>query len=362
MSVAAVHRLGLIDAVKAIASNLIVLHHLAFYGPMTDVAAPLLPDLFAWLAGDARIAVQAFLVLGGFLAARSLSAAPAVLLREPHWLLLRRYLKLAPPFIAAMLIAALASELARGWMQHASISAPATPQQLAAHALLLHDVLGLEALSAGAWYVAIDFQLYALLTALLWLVRAGGGRQRAAALAVMALAALSLWHLNLEPDWDVWAPYFFGSYALGALAWWACSHERAGGLLTAAVLALGGIALLVDFRSRIALALGIALLLILVFRLRLRVPGEHSAVLGFLGRISYAVFLVHFPVSLVVNAAFQRFAPRDAEVQMAGVVLAWVASLAAGYAFHRWLEVPLGRWAAGMGAQRADKPYGRRYG
>jgi hypothetical protein len=34
--------------------------------------------------------------------------------------------------------------------------------------LLLHGVLGYASISAGAWYVAIDFQLYALMVAALW--------------------------------------------------------------------------------------------------------------------------------------------------------------------------------------------------
>ena len=52
-------RLAFIDALKAIASHFIVLHHLAFYGPMSDVANQLAPTLFSWLSQDARIAVQA---------------------------------------------------------------------------------------------------------------------------------------------------------------------------------------------------------------------------------------------------------------------------------------------------------------
>ncbi|HEY8609578.1 MAG TPA: acyltransferase [Noviherbaspirillum sp.] len=348
VSLAVDRRLSLIDAIKAIASNLIVLHHLAFYGPMADLARPLLPDLFDWLAADARIAVQAFLVIGGFLAARSLSSRAAILPRAPQ-LLLKRYLKLALPFIAAMALAAGASALARTWMQHDSISAPASLLQFAAHALLLHDVLGYEALSAGAWYVAIDLQLYALMLALVCAFGSPAAGQRArwlAPLMVSALAALSLWQLNLDPGWDIWAPYFFGSYALGALAWWACADgcsKRGAWTLTGVVVVLAGSALLVAFRSRIALAGTVALLLIAACRLRLSIPGTQSAALGFLGRISYAVFLVHFPVCLVINAAFTRFVPASAPAQFAGVVLAWLASLAAGYAFHRWIEIPLGR-------------------
>jgi len=50
-------RLPLIDALKAIASQLIVIHHLAFYGPMSDYALPLAPKLIPWLYDYARIAV-----------------------------------------------------------------------------------------------------------------------------------------------------------------------------------------------------------------------------------------------------------------------------------------------------------------
>ena len=55
------HRLPLIDLLKVIGSQLIVLHHLAFYGPMADYAAPLMPALMGWLSDHARVVVQVFL-------------------------------------------------------------------------------------------------------------------------------------------------------------------------------------------------------------------------------------------------------------------------------------------------------------
>ena len=70
-------QIGILDLIKAVACNLIVLHHLAFYGPMADQARLLAPGLFDWLDGQARIAVHAFLAVGGFLAAKSLSQAGA---------------------------------------------------------------------------------------------------------------------------------------------------------------------------------------------------------------------------------------------------------------------------------------------
>ncbi|WP_229427985.1 acyltransferase family protein [Pseudoduganella dura] len=338
---------------KAVAAQLIVLHHLAFYGPMADHARVLLPDTIDWLGDTARIAVQVFLVIGGFLAAKSLSPGGHAGLAAPRAAIWRRYVKLAPPFVAATLLAALATAWAAAWMTHDSISAPATFAQLCAHAVLLHGVLGYESLSAGAWYVAIDFQLYAALALMLWLAgRAAGPSPTPRVVsylvpcAVAAGIALSLLYFNLDAGWDDWAPYFFGSYGLGAMAWWAGDRDRKGGsvaLLVALAVVPVLAALVVEFRDRIALALAVACALFLFGRARTEARGPGASVAGYLGRISYAVFLVHFPVCLVINAAFTRYAPAEPHWQLPGMLLAWATSVAAGAMFHRWVEVPLGR-------------------
>jgi peptidoglycan/LPS O-acetylase OafA/YrhL len=111
-------------------------------------------------------------------------------------------------------------------------------------------------------------------------------------------------------------------------------------------------ALVVDFRSRIAVAVAVACVLFLFGRARpTSRSGRGLSLLDGLGRISYSVFLIHFPVSLVVNAAFTRFIPAQPHLQAVGMVVAWAASLAAGAAFFRWVEVPLGR-ALGVAAGR----------
>jgi peptidoglycan/LPS O-acetylase OafA/YrhL len=340
--------IGILDLIKAVACNLIVLHHLAFYGPMADQARTLAPQLFRWLDDEARIAVHAFLAMGGFLAAKSLSQVGAL---APGLLpvMLRRFARLAPPFMVAMILSVAASALASVWMTHDSISAPPSAGQLLAHALLLHGVLGYESLSAGAWYPAIDFQLFALL-ALMLCLSDRGSKWPAIVLVTVATGA-SLFVFNLNPAWDNWAPYFFGSYGLGALAWWAADGRRRApeaALLVAAILLLGWLALEFSFRSRVAVALATALLLVVAGRGMLPFPGQQSRLVGFLGRISYAIFLVHFPVCLIVNAAFTRLAPHSPEAQATGVLLAWMASIGAGAVFYRFVERPLASLADSM--------------
>lgn len=356
---------GWINVLKAGAAQLIVLHHLAFYGPMSDLVQPMWPALIGWLGDSARIAVQVFLVIGGFLAAKSLSPAglPGLAASpSPLSAIWRRYAKLAPPFIAATLIAALANAFASGVMIHDSISAPATVGQVGAHALLLHGVLGYESLSAGAWYVAIDFQLYALAALVFWGAgRLAGGRclpWLVPAFVACGVAA-SLLYFNLDADWDNWAPYFFGSYGLGLLAWWASDPRRKAGAVFVLMLLLvvpSWLALAVEFRSRIELALAVACVLFLCGRMKVASGEGAWPLVNTLGRISYSVFLIHFPVSLLVNTAFIRFAPLEPEWQALGMLTAWAASLGAGAAFHRWVEVPLGRMVQSLVGKALVRP------
>lgn len=344
------NQFGLINLLKAGAAQLIVLHHLAFYGPMADYARPLMPSLVDWLDHNGRIAVQAFLVISGFLAAKSLAPGGFPGIANPIGTIWRRYIKLAPPFIVAMLLAIGASALARTWMIHDSISPPPNMSQLAAHVLLLHGVLGYESLSAGAWYVAIDFQLYAVFTCLLWLTGRVVGERPSRWLMPLVVTlgvSVSLLYFNRDADFDVWAPYFFGSYGLGILAWWASDPRRPFGAVLAILLMMFVptiLALEFDFRSRIAVASIVACVLFLFGRTRLTNYASHGwSVINYVGKISYSIFLVHFPVCLVVNAAFTRFVPEQAGLQAMGVLCAWGASIMAGAAFFHGVETPLGK-------------------
>lgn len=331
-------RLACVDALKAVSSQLIVWHHLAFYGPMSDAAQPLAPGLIGWLSDYARIAVQVFLVISGFLAARSLAPDGYLTVANPVLTVWRRYQKLVVPFSAAILVAIAGAAIARTWMQHDSIPAAPHLAQFVAHVLLLHNILDVDALSAGVWYIAIDLQLFALMVAVLWLSRAVARQALPLAVPLVAvLAGASLFWFNRDAAWDIWAVYFFGAYGLGALAFWASHPDRSRWALVA-LAAIGLAALAVDFRTRIAVALAAAVLLAVSRRGGWLEHWPGGRLTAYFGKISYSVFLVHFPVCLVVNAVVTHVAPGRPMLNAAGMVFAWVASNAAGAVFHRYVE------------------------
>jgi peptidoglycan/LPS O-acetylase OafA/YrhL len=342
-------RLAFIDALKAIASQLIVLHHLAFYGPMSDVASQLAPSLFSWLSQDARIAVQVFLVIGGFLAARALAPSGKLMTDNPLALLKKRYLKLVIPYLAALLLSILCAALARSLMDHDSIPDPPSFWQVLAHITLMQNLLDFDSLSAGVWYIAVDFQLFTLLLFTLWLARAGGrgvsGAHFLGISLVAGLALVSLFYFNRDSNWDNWALYFFGAYALGTLSYWVTEARQQPGWLLVMVGVVGA-ALVVDFRSRIAVALLAAVALGIAQQRGFMENHPKGSVLAYLGKISYSVFLAHFPVILIINALFSRLAPESPVANAFGIVLAWATSIAAGAVFYRFVESRASYWQA----------------
>jgi peptidoglycan/LPS O-acetylase OafA/YrhL len=345
--------------VKGLACMAIVWHHLAFYGPMSDIANPLAPGVMAWLYDYARMAVQIFLVVGGYLAAASLAPQGVARFDRVGPVIGKRFVRLVVPYAVALLCTVLVAALIRPWLDHASIPDGPTFTQLLANALLLQDILDQDALSAGVWYVAIDFQLFAV-SALLWAgARAlpGGPLQRHATAVAQALivvtAAASLWVFNRMPEMDMWALYFFGAYGLGMLAYWAVRAPKAYAWV-AVMLLLGGVALAIDFRGRIALALVTALCLVAALRSERVRQWNGIAALVNLGRMSYSVFLLHFAVCLLVNAVVSSLWPEAPWVNALGMALAFGLSLVAGRQLYVRVErhVPSGatalRWQIGL--------------
>ncbi|MGZ3460998.1 MAG: acyltransferase family protein [Archangium sp.] len=342
-------RLPFLELLRACASHLIVWHHLAFYGPLSDIAYPLAPELMDELSRYGRMAVQVFFVLGGLLMARKGTSEESPRLRALGAAAWHRYRRSGLPYLVVLGVAIAANAVARGWMDHESISAPPELPQVLAHVFLLHDILHFEALTAGIWYLAIDFQLF-LLTFLISalapkLARALGPWKpvsgfTAAQLLFWPLALAALFGFNRHASLDVWGIYFFGSYFLGMVLQWTLAGRLPRALFWAYV-ALVVAASVYDWRPRLLVATATALLIHGAGRTGLLERWPRSRLIGYLGRISFSLFLTHFPVCLVVNAAVSRLWPQSPGAALGGMVGAWLLSIAAAVVFHHAVEVPL---------------------
>ncbi|MBQ0959579.1 acyltransferase family protein [Ideonella sp. 4Y11] len=342
--------LPLPDWLRAIASQLIIAHHLAWYGPLAVSATALWPGLFGSLQSHGRLAVQVFLVVAGYLAARGLAPSPFARSGPgpAEWagLVWQRYWRLARPYGVALLAALAAAGFARAFGSDPDTPAAPSAPALLANLFFLQDLLGVPALSAGFWYVAIDLQLFALFAALVALRRigrTGSALNRAmrvgSVLGTVGLMLASMLWLNLDSLLDAWAPYFFAAYGLGVAACWIHAQPRRTALLLA-LAALVAAALVLDWRERLAVA-GLTALL-----LAWQPAGERLArhawhpMMRWLARVSYGSFLLHYPLLLLVGTAVDRVWPDQPLPAALALVLTWALSLGAGWAVHRWVERP----------------------
>ncbi|MEI9938366.1 MAG: acyltransferase [Pseudomonadota bacterium] len=333
-------RLPFLDLLRALASQAIVWHHLAFYGPLSDSAREVASSLIDALSHHARLAVQVFFVVSGYLTAVGLKKREPKTLRELAALVASRYRRIGLPYLGAMLLAICANEVARHWMDHPSISARPSAGQLLAHVFLVHDLVGYEPLSAGIWYLAIDLQLAVMVGLVFWLSARALGPERGSwggRLVLALLGALSLFWFNRLPHLDRVAIYFVGAYALGLIAAWAQAGTIRRRFFWGYAL-LVVIAIAIDFRSRLLVALSTALILTIAAHFGWLARWPRSRVIEWFARISYSLFLVHFPVSLVANALWSSYVPNSPWLSLLGMFAAYTLSMAVAVLFHYEVE------------------------
>ena len=138
------HRNDLIDGLKVLAAQVIIVHHCVSYGELASAAKELFPSFSVLMFDYGRYAVQIFLVMAGYLAAQSFESMMAVQNRSSKnrvgtvmQLILRRYLRLVGPYLVALLATITCAVLARQWSVAEYIGPSENLQQVLAHLFLL---------------------------------------------------------------------------------------------------------------------------------------------------------------------------------------------------------------------------------
>ena len=344
----------LIDFLKVFAALLIILHHLSSYGQLAEDARQFLPGVMTWLFEYGRYAVQIFLVMGGYLAAQSLTRASDI--RNPRTalkLIFNRYLRLFAPYVVALLITILCAWVARFWVQDEFVGESETLGQFLAHLFFLQGILGLDSISAGAWYVAIDWQLYAVLAIMLGMFP--GFRSLIWVCTILVVA--SLLYFNRLSHYENYFIYFIGSYGLGVLAQLAKNYSDpiVNRLAKIFIIIIGLVILVSSFDHlwiRNILAYFVAITLIIWGGRAYKNEKHakmHNLVFSILwgSRRSYCAFLLHFSFILIANTIYiasglslHNNGLIAIEFMLATLAVSWIA---ANY-LYRLAELPLRRF------------------
>lgn len=328
-----------VDVLKVVAAQFIVWHHFSAYGPMADTMTLVWPHLMEWLYRYARLAVQVFLVVGGYLAAQSVMHKP---IQNPLISIAKRYLRLVPFYVFALALISLAVAVSRNTIHADWLPNEPTLWQFVAHGLLLHDIFGFEALSSGAWYVAIDFQLYALLILLCFALQSPTNKRLSIVVALLCTA--SMWLFNRVDELDIWAIYFLAAYGLGVLAAWAKrSAFEAKVFWLTALLAIA--ALWVEYRTRLSLALLTAVWLVIKPKGLVHWT-PMKRVVHRLSNSAYVLFLTHFGVIVLFSDMWNKSHFYDPDMALALTVFAWLCCVGMGLFLHEKAEVPIHHWVS----------------
>jgi peptidoglycan/LPS O-acetylase OafA/YrhL len=348
--------LFLIDLLKVFAAILIILHHLSSYGQIAEDARTVLPGLMIWLFEYGRYAVQIFLVMAGYLAAQSLARFANTKFSSQNLLrtIINRYLRLFAPYITALIFTIACAWLARFWVNDEFVGEQETLGQFIAHLFFLQDILGLDSISAGAWYVAIDWQLYSVLAILL----ISFSSYQALIWFISVVAVSSLLYFNRSADYDTFFIYFIGSYGLGVLAYLAknFADNKIQGLAKAALIVIGviiAISTLQEVWLRNFLAWFVALLLFVLGNTSYpKVSATSVLKVKLLSAIAWAsprsfcAFLIHFAFILLANTVYIALGLHAHESGLLAiswmVVVLVCTGIAANY-LYRWVEVPSGK-------------------
>ncbi len=295
------------------------------------------PHFIDWLYHSARLAVQIFLVVGGYLAAQSVMNRA---IDRPYVQITKRYLRLVPIYALALALITLAVHISRPSIHGEWLPAEATLAQFLAHVFLIHDLIGMEALSSGAWYVAIDFQLYVVLIFLCYALKDAG--DKALSLTIAALCTLSMWKFNRIDELDIWAIYFLAAYGLGVLAAWA-KRSRFDAIVfgITTVLAVG--ALWVEFRTRLCLALLISVWLAIKPKQMIHWT-PMKRVVHRLANSAYVLFLIHFGLIVIFSAMWNKSHFYHPLTAFFITTFTWLCSVGLGLFLHEKAEIPIHHW------------------
>jgi peptidoglycan/LPS O-acetylase OafA/YrhL len=336
-------RYVLIDAMRGIACLAVVLFH-AMEGGHLGALVAAMPAWFGHVLERGNAGVDVFFVISGFVIANSMMR-DEVTGGYVGRFLLRRSLRLDPPYWASMVLVVAAGYVAAHAVPGRGFALP-TPGNVLLHMTYLVDITRQPLINPVYWTLCFEIQFYLSFALLMWLATALGrriGRARAIDLMLVACAAVSaLWVTPWAPFrvpglfLELWYLFIIGVLARRAI------DARPLGLASvgaaAYVVLLAVLLALPDGRlhNPIGLATGLFVLIAGHSGVLARVGG--GALLQWLGLISYSLYLTH---NTVTGAAFRliyRFTGRSPASEALGLLMVIVLCCLFAWAFFLVFE------------------------
>lgn len=348
-------RFVFVDGLRGLAALAIVVFHIWWYEPEPWPAL----ESAHWMVDAAflriRGGVQILLVISGFVIAYTLRNT-WVTPGEFFSFIGRRLVRLVPPYWVAIGFVILVDIICRGyWDLSSPFDGELSILRISAHLAFLQDVFGLESLGAGMWTICIEMQFY-IVAILGWglaqhvFPRPVPGEPRpsvAGLLAVFApVAFVSLFYWRQLESTSPWVIHFAWMFFIGMVTWWTLDRTLPV-YCFAVIVVIAFIELIFDaeWRYENGVALATSLSIFTAGRRNRLHQWLNWPWLQYLGRISYSLYLIHFPVChLLTSAGWKWYANTPTATQASAILLAsLIASLIAAHLLYEFVEVPSAR-------------------
>jgi len=334
-------RINGLDFLRGLASFSVCWFHLTsftyaspdgwFYAPLRRTGA------YGWLG------VEVFFVISGFVIPYSLHRAGYRLRSYPTFIA-KRLVRLDPPYLASVLIV-LALAVGYGLLKgHAPVveGRPVDAARVLLHLGYANTFFQYDWLNPSYWTLAIEFQYYVLAGLLFPLLVARGRVTRLLAFACFGAASLMAERVVIGgvPLYTNFILRFVPLFLLGAATFQrraAIAGRAEYVLMVAAASCLS----LVTVGSHSTAAALLAVFVINFYERR-------TAVTDFLGKISYSLYLLHWPVGhLVLSLLGLKLLNAQSDAARVSVIFVTLGvCIAAAYALYLTVELPAQRWSS----------------
>jgi len=279
-----------------------------------------------WLSLSGKygyLGVHIFFVISGFVIPWSLYRAKYALRDYPRFLL-KRNVRLYPPYLASIAISILAANFVMAPVFHYPRLA-VTGRDLLLHFTYLNDLVGVPWVNVAYWTLAIEFQWYLLVGLMFPLLASRSKSARFAGIAGMMLAYFAVGHARLIfhsiPIFLVGV--FVFQYRVSLIG-----RREMLGLIAVMVLAMiGPIGWIV---AGVSVTTG----MLIAF------STFHNRALDRVGDVSYSLYLLHLPIGVAVIGILSRRLPYSGSYMIVLDVVGVAVSGAAAWAMYQIIEKP----------------------
>lgn len=344
-----------VDALRGVAASMVVMLHLT-YAHMPAVPDASQSPFVIGVRYFGGTGVQIFFVISGFVIAHSLrNTVPSG--RSISAFILRRQLRLDPAYWVTIAMALAFVAIGRTALSDPQ-PLPST-RELVANVFYFHVLTRQRPILEVAWTLCIEIQFYLVFILLLWGVHRANGRNvdrvpTYAAPLVLLTGAASLILKIPQPGWFT---VFWSYFAVGVLISWTIRRKISFFYPLALLTAMAINAALVQGLP-MWIGTGTGFVILVVGAQGRLTEWAGGAVLQYLGRISYSLYLVHQLFISVIHNFYRRLALSNGYIEILSLAVTVCVSIAVAHILHTIVEKPTMKlshrvsqipWAFGIG-------------